>query len=142
MGALSLESEGPGHEFRLYPDARKYEYATLAFGPVYQLDAAIDYLARTGLGNIEDHTVPLAAEMRRGLAELGFKVRTPEKNGSAIVAFIHGKDPEKAQKVFEGRNVRVSFREQGTQIRAGAAVFNHKEDIGRFLEAAEELRTL
>lgn len=142
MGELSLESEGPNHEFRLYPSARKYEYATLAFGPLYQLDAALDYLAKAGLGNIEDHTVPLAREMRRGLVDMGFRVRTPEKNGSATVAFIHGKDPEKAQKVFERREVRVSFREGGTQIRAGAALFNNKEDVGRFLEAAEELRGL
>jgi selenocysteine lyase/cysteine desulfurase len=142
MGALSLESEGQNHEFRLYPGARKYEYSTLAFGPLYQLDAALDYLAKTGLGSIEDHTLPLAREMRQGLVDLGFRLRTPEKNGSAIVAFIHGKDPERAQKVFERREVRVSFREGGTQIRAGAAVFNNKEDIRRFLEAAEELRSL
>jgi selenocysteine lyase/cysteine desulfurase len=140
MGALSLESEGPNHQFRLYPSARKYEYATLAFGPVYQLDAALDYLAKTGLGVIEDHTVPLAHEMRKGLVDLGFQVRTPERNGSAIVAFIHGKDPEMAQKVFGRREVRVSFREGGTQIRAGAAVFNHRDDVDRFLAAAEELR--
>ena len=142
MGALSLESEGPNHEFRLYPSARKFEYATLAFGPLYQLDTALDYLAKAGLGNIEDHAVPLAREMRRGLVDLGFQVRTPDRNGSAIVAFIHGEDPEKAQKVFERREVRVSFREGGTQIRAGAAVFNNKADIERFLEAAEELRGL
>ncbi len=143
MGALSLEWEGPNHEFRLYPSARKYEYATLAFGPLYQLDAALGYLAKVGLGSIEDHTVSLAREMRQGLVDLGFRVRTPEKNASAIVAFIHGKDPERAQEVFERRNVRVSFREGGTQVRAGAALFNNnKEDIGRFLEAAEELRGL
>ncbi len=142
MGALSLESEGSNHEFRLYPDARKYEYATLAFGPLYQLDAALVYLANAGLGNIEDHTVPLAREMRRGLLDMGFRVRTPENNGSAIVAFIHGRDPEKAQKVFERRQVRVSFREGGTQIRAGAALFNNKEDVERLLEASEELRGL
>jgi selenocysteine lyase/cysteine desulfurase len=142
MGELSLESEGPNYEFRLYRSARKYEYATLAFGPVYQLDAALDYLTKAGLENIEAHTVPLAHAMRRGLVDLGFRVRTPEKNDSAIVAFIHGKDPEKAQKVFERRDVRVSFREGGTQIRAGAALFNNNEDVGRFLEAAEELRSL
>jgi selenocysteine lyase/cysteine desulfurase len=140
MGALSLEWEGPNHEFRLYPSARKYEYATLAFGPVYQLDAALDYLARCGLGAIEDHTVPLALEMRRGLADLGFRLRTPERNRSSIVAFVHGRDPETAQKIFERRGVRVSFREKGTEIRAGAALFNNREDVRRFLEAAEELR--
>ncbi len=142
MGALSLEAEGPNHEFRLYPSARKYEYATLAFGPLYQLDAALEYLTKTGLGSIEDHTLPLAREMRRGLVDLGFRVRTPDRNGSAIVAFIHGKDPDKAQMVFERREVRVSFREGGTEIRAGAAVFNNKEDVERFLEAADELRAL
>ncbi len=62
MGALSLESEGPNHEFRLYPSARKYEYATLAFGPLYQLDAALDYLAKTGLGN---HRGPYGAARPR-----------------------------------------------------------------------------
>ena len=50
--------------------------------------------------------------------------------------------PGETPPLLEVRDLRVSFREQGTQIRAGAAVFNHKEDIGRFLEAAEELRTL
>jgi selenocysteine lyase/cysteine desulfurase len=142
MGALSLEWEGPNHEFRLYPSARKYEYATLAFGPLYQLDAALGYLAKTGLGAIEDHTVPLAEAMRKGLADLGFALRTPAKNRSSIVAFAHGKDPAKAQKWFERRNVRVSFREKGTQIRAGAALFNNNKDVEAFLEAAEGLKSL
>ncbi|MGH9322688.1 MAG: aminotransferase class V-fold PLP-dependent enzyme, partial [Vicinamibacteria bacterium] len=140
MGALSLESEGPNHEFHLYPGARKYEYATLAFGPLYQLDAALDYLTKLGLDRIEDHTVPLAREMRRGLVAQGFEVRTPSGNGSAIVAFVHGRDPEKAQQLFAERNVLVSFREGGTQIRAGVALFNNKEDVEKFLEATEALR--
>jgi selenocysteine lyase/cysteine desulfurase len=80
--------------------------------------------------------------MRRGLVELGFQVRTPDRNGSSIVAFVHGKDPKKAQELFERRDVRVSFREGGTQIRAGAALFNNKEDIGRFLETCEELKRI
>jgi selenocysteine lyase/cysteine desulfurase len=142
MGALSLEWEGPDHQFRLYPSARKYEYATLAFGPVYQLDAALGYLAKAGLGAIEDHAIPLAEAMRKGLLDLGFPVGTPAKNRSAIVAFAHGKDPEKAQKLFEGRKLRVSFREKGTQIRAGAALFNNNKDVEGLLEAAEALKSL
>jgi selenocysteine lyase/cysteine desulfurase len=142
MGALSLEWEGPDHQFRLYPSARKYEYATLAFGPVYQLDAALGYLAKAGLGAIEDHAIPLAEAMRKGLLDLGFPVRTPAKNRSAIVVFVHGKDPERAQKLFEGRKLRVSFREKGTQIRAGAALFNNNKDVAGLLEAAEALKSL
>jgi selenocysteine lyase/cysteine desulfurase len=142
LGALSIEEEKPDYQFRLYQDARKFEYATLAFGPLYQLDAAVDYLQGVGLGRIEDHTVALALEMRRGLLELGFRVRTPENNGSSIVAFFHGKDPKAAQHAFERNGVQVSFREGGTQIRAGAALFNNRADVERLLAAAEEVRAL
>lgn len=142
LGALSLEEEGPGHRFRLYDDARKYEYATLAFGPVYQLDAALDYLAKVGLDRIEDHGVSLARDLRGGLLQLGFDVKTPEDNRSSIVAFAHGKDPASAREVFERRGVEVSFREGGTQIRAGVALFNDEEDVKTFLLACEELRGL
>jgi selenocysteine lyase/cysteine desulfurase len=141
-GELSLEKEGPDYEFQLYSSARKYEYATLAFGPMYQLDKACDLLARLGLARIEAHGVELAGELRSGLVERGFPVRTPEGNRSAIVAFAHGKDPEKARAVFERNRVQVSFREEGTQIRAGAAIFNNREDVDRFLECTDELRRL
>jgi selenocysteine lyase/cysteine desulfurase len=142
MGALSLEEEGPNHHFRLYASARKYEYATLAFGPVYQLDASLDYLSRVGLGRIEAHAVPLARGLRRGLLDLGFTVRTPAESGSSIVSFVHGKDPGAARKLFERRNVKVSFREKDTQIRTGVALFNTHEDVDRFLGTAEELAAL
>lgn len=142
LGALSLAEEKPNYEFQLYDSAKKYEYATLAFGPLYQLGAAIDYLGRVGLGRIEAHTVPLARALRRDLVSLGFRVRTPERNGSAIVAFAHGKDPERVREILERRNVRVSLREGGSEIRAGVALFNTREDLDRLLEAAEEIASL
>lgn len=139
LGALSIETSRPGYEFEIYEDGRRFEYATLAFGAVYQLDAALDYLARTGLGPIERHVLPLAATMRGGLVTQGYRVLTPEKNGSSIVAFAHGKDPEVAQALFERENVTVSFREGGHQIRAGVALFNTSEDVERFLSVTERL---
>jgi selenocysteine lyase/cysteine desulfurase len=142
LGELSLEEEGPNYQFRLYSSARKYEYATLAFGPIYQLAAACDFLAGIGVDRIEEHGVGLAAELRKGLVERGFAVRTPEGNRSAIVAFVHGKDPEKAQALFERNRVRVSFREAGTQVRAGVGVFNTRDDVDRFLDTTDELKKL
>lgn len=139
LGALSIETSRPGYEFELYEDGRRFEYATLAFGAVYQLDAALDYLARTGLGRIGSHALPLAATMREGLVEQGYRVLTPEKSGSAIVAFAHGKDPGAAQALFEREKVTVSFREGGQQIRAGVALFNTSEDVERFLSVTERL---
>lgn len=139
LGALSVAEERPDYEFELYSDARKYEYATLAFGPLYQLGAALEYLKRVGLKAIEDHTLPLAKELRRGLVEQGFRVRTPPDSGSAIVAFHHGTDRERAQKLLRDEEIAVSFREEGTQIRVGIALFNTREDVERLLEVTESL---
>ena len=97
---------------------------------------------RAALDRIEDHAVPLAAEMRLGLAEQGFDVITPPGNRSAVVAFRHGVDPDLARQVFERRRVLVSFRGGGSQVRAGVALGIYLEDVERLLEAAEELRSL
>lgn len=139
LGALSVRESLPGYEFRLHETARKYEYATLAFGSVYQLAAGLKYLTNVGLENIEAHTVGLASYLRAGLVDQGFKLRTPKDNASAIVAFYHGADPKKAEALFEKENIKVSFRENGTQIRAGAALFNNKADIDHLLTATKKL---
>ena len=139
LGSLSIQKTLPGYEFRLHETARKYEYATLAFGPLYQLAAGLKYLTDVGLERIEAHTVGLASYMRAGLVDRGFKVRTPEGNASAIVAFHHGADPKAAQSLFEKENIKVSFRENGTEIRAGAALFNTKSDIDHLLATTKNL---
>jgi selenocysteine lyase/cysteine desulfurase len=142
LGALSVSSEKPDYEFELFDTAKKYEYATLAFGPVYQLGAALTYLSGVGLGEIEAHTVGLARELHTELESMGFRMRTPKENGSAIVAFAHGKDPEQVEPVLERRNVRVSLREEGTEIRAGVALFNTRSDVEQLLDAAKEIAEL
>lgn len=142
IGAFSVAEEQPDYRFRLHEGVRRFEYATLAFGPLYQLCAGLDYLSSVGLGRIEAHGVGLAQEMRNGLAETGFRVSTPQGNASSIVGFYHGKDPARAAEVFDRRKVQISFQENGAHIRAGAALFNNREDIGRFLEAAEEIYSL
>ena len=44
-----------------------------------------------------------------------------------------------AQKLFDESNVKVSFRESGTQIRAGVSLFNNVADVERFLEVLDQL---
>jgi selenocysteine lyase/cysteine desulfurase len=142
FGAFSVAESKPGYEYRLHDGARRFEYATLAFLPLYQLGAGLRYLERAGPDCIEAHTVPLAHEMRRGLIEQGFEVLTPEDNGSPIVAFVHGRDQDAARAVFKRHNVFVTFRTGGIHVRAGAALFNNRVDIARFLAATEEVAGL
>ena len=139
VGALQVEEELGNYRYRLYKGARVFEYATLAFDAVYQLGAALDYLTQVGLERIGKHTMALAQQLRSGLVERGFRVLTPPNNDSSIVSFVHGGDPETVRGIMEQNEIQVSFREDGTQIRVGIALFNNAAEIDRLLEVAERL---
>ena len=139
-GALHVEREIGPREFEIYKTTKRFEYATLAFGPVYQLGAGLAYLERVGVDRIETHTVALAQRLQRGLRSLGFEVTTPEGNRSSIVAFRVGKAADQIARHLEDTRTRVSVREKGTQIRVSPALFNTEADIDRFLTVAEGLR--
>lgn len=119
---------------------RKFEYATPAFIEIYQLGAALDYLQAVGVDRIEQHTVALAHRMHKGLTDAGFRVWTPANNRSATISFEHGVAYEKAQKALDDARIQVSFREENTQIRVGAALFNTAEDVDRLLEVMGSVR--
>lgn len=141
IGWRQLESEPEPGEYRFYEDARKYGYATPAFGAIYQMRAALDYVLDVGVARIESHVAPLANYLNSGLRGLGFDVLTPEGNESPIVAFRHGIDPAAATAAFDQARVKISAREAGTQIRAGVGLFNNRSDADRLLDVAESLRT-
>jgi len=139
LGALHVAQHLGDYRYELYDDARKFGYATLAFGAVYQLRAGLDYLLQVGVDKIESHTVPLAHRLRQGWDEQGYSVLTPENNRSSIVTIEHGKEVEAVRAALQEANVRVSLKEDGTQIRAGAALFNNVDEIDRLLEATGAL---
>jgi selenocysteine lyase/cysteine desulfurase len=139
LGALHLAESFPDYRYELYGDARKFGYATLAFGAVFQLRAGLDYLLQVGVDNIERHTVALAHQLRDGWVEQGYSVLTPPGNRSAIVTIEHGKDVERMRNALQSANVKVSLKENGIQIRAGAALFNNAQDIERLLEVTGQL---
>jgi selenocysteine lyase/cysteine desulfurase len=139
LGHLHVEKDLGDYRYQLYGNAKKYEHATLAFGPIYQLDAALDFLESVGVDRIEAHTVALAGMLRKGLVERGFRVLTPEGNRTSIVSFSNTADPERASALFEREKIRVTLREEGTQIRVGIALFNHADEIQHFLDVVERL---
>ena len=140
VGWRQLASETTPGAYGFHEDGRKYGYATPAFGAVYQMRAALDYVLGVGVANIEQHVIPLANTLNAELRGLGYDVLTPVENASQIVAFKHGADPDTASAMFDKAGVKVSFREEGTQIRAGVGLFNNKADVDRLLEVAASLR--
>ncbi|HSF18814.1 MAG TPA: aminotransferase class V-fold PLP-dependent enzyme [Vicinamibacteria bacterium] len=125
----------PHYQFEMHETARKYEYASAAFGTVYQLNAALEYLRSVGLDRIRNHTVALAQELRQGLVGLGFDTWTPAKNDSPIVSFAHGRDPREVRALLDEEGIVVTFREDGESvIRVGVALFNNRADVQKLLK--------
>ncbi|HIF57632.1 MAG TPA: aminotransferase class V-fold PLP-dependent enzyme [Gemmatimonadetes bacterium] len=134
FGSLNIAEELDQHRFRVYDDARKYGYATMGFGSVFQLRAALDYLLRVGVPNIEAHTVGLAQQLNTGLVGQGHDVWTPKDNRSPIVTFRHHRDITLVRSTLEEAGIRISFKAEGEELRAGIALFNNSDDIDRLLD--------
>jgi len=134
FGSLNIAEELGQHRFRVYDDARKYGYATMGFGSVFQLRAALDYLLRVGVPNIEAHTVGLAQRLNTGLVGQGHDVWTPKDNRSPIVTFRHHRDITLVRSTLEEAGIRISFKAEGEELRAGIALFNNSDDINKLLD--------
>ena len=134
FGSLNIAEELGQHRFRVYDDARKYGYATMGFGSVFQLRAAIDYLLRVGVPNIEAHTVGLAQQLNTGLVGQGHDVWTPKDNRSPIVTFRHHRDIALVRSTLEEAGIGISFKAEGDELRAGIALFNNSDDIDKLLD--------
>ncbi len=138
-GHAQVAESLPDYQYRLQKTARKFEYANPAYGPLYQLDAALSFLEEVGLDRIEAHGVALAAELRDGVNKLGFEAWTPPDNASPIVTFPHRQKPEDRARLLEKEAVVVTLREKGTHIRAAMGMFNNQSDINRLLKVLERI---
>jgi selenocysteine lyase/cysteine desulfurase len=140
FGALHVAKELPGQRFELYQTAKRYDYATLPFGEVYQLGAGIAYLERVGVDRIEQHTVGLAKQLRAGLAAQGHRLFTPEGNASSIVTFSFDRDPAEVHAALDAAKIDTTVRDASKQMRVSPALFNTKDDIARILHVTRRLR--
>src|SRR4051812_14523528 len=144
-----VEKSLGGYRYQPFKSARKYEFASLAFGEVYLLGAALEYLHRVGLRRIETHTVALTDRLRAGLVERGFEVFTPPGTRSSILSFYVKASPEAAGNAFEEGRVKISIQrgetdepagpEARTRVRVAVSLFNNAADIERLLAVAGKL---
>ena len=138
FGALHVERELGDHRYAIHRSAKRFDYATPAFGPIYQLGAALEFLGRVGVAPIERHTVALADRLNRGLRDRGARVLTPSGNRSAIVSFAVEPAREAARQ-FTAAGIDVTVRDAGRMVRVSPALYNTEADIDRFLEVAGPL---
>ncbi len=121
--------------------ARKLEYATLSFGDIYELSAALKYLQAIGLDKIEAQSQVLAKRFWAGLAARKIHLATPENTRSPIVSFYIRKPVAEAEKIIAAERVKVSFQAAApfTRVRVSFAFFNNEADVDRMLAVAAKL---
>ena len=132
------------------PSAKKFEYATLAFGDLYELAASLKYLQKIGLDTIEARSQILVPRLRAGLTARKIQIATPDNTRSPIVSFYIRKPSAEAEKILAADRVKVSLQavtppdpsagtETVTRVRVALAFFNNEADVNRLLSAAEKL---
>jgi selenocysteine lyase/cysteine desulfurase len=143
-----VEKRLPDYGYQAYKNARKFEYSSPAYGQMYELAAALAYIKRIGLDKIEAQSMGLAQQLRKGLADRGFRIFTPEGNGSSIVSFYTKKPMNDVQAVIDAEHVKVSLQNEGPEgsdamvrIRVAPAFFNNSAEIKRFLDVSGKLAT-
>ena len=145
-----VEKRLEGYQYQHYRTAKKFEYASLAFGEIYQLAAALKYLEGVGLDRIEIQSLSLVERLRKGLVARGFRILTPPGTRSAIVSFYIREEAAAAEKILEAARVRVSLQNGDrteayggtgpvTRVRVSLSFFNNAADVDRFLEVSEKL---
>jgi selenocysteine lyase/cysteine desulfurase len=140
------------YRYQHFTNGRKFEFASLAFGEVYQLAAALKYLNGIGLSRIEQHTATLVDRLRAGLIDRGFRVFTPTGTRSSILSFYVDQPSDAVTRTLEAAGVRVSVQNGDrtdayggsgaplNRVRVSVSHFNNGEDIQHMLTASERLR--
>jgi selenocysteine lyase/cysteine desulfurase len=138
MGWLSVEDPYAfdNRAYRLLPSARRSEMGCPAFGPIFALGAAIDYLAGLGVEAIRARVLELNAYLTSRLERAGRRVLSPgdpHRSGQTLVAVA---DPPRAAAFLRTRGIAVTEKPQG--LRVSTHFYNTEEDVDRCLAALRE----
>ena len=115
-----------------------FEPGNPAYGALYTLDGALDYVLDRGIDAIEAQTLALSGQLRDELVGLGLPVMTPAPAASraASIAFA-SPHPERLRAALEAERVLVTG-ELG-RVRASVALFNTSDDLARAVRAIRDL---
>jgi selenocysteine lyase/cysteine desulfurase len=138
FGWKHVEKELPDGQFEISHQAKRFEFATLPFGVIAQLGAALSYLEKVGVEKIAAHTLGLSQQLRKEIHAQGKVLFTPIDNDSPVVT-CYLKDPAAAQTAFAAATIDVTVREKEKQVRVSPALFNNDAEVGKFLEVLKKL---
>jgi selenocysteine lyase/cysteine desulfurase len=135
----------PGR-YEMRPDARRFENWERNVAGQLGLGAAVDYALGWGLADIAGRVEPLAAGLRRRLAEIpGVKVRDRGRRPCGIVTFtVEGKSAREIVATLGRRRINCHTSAPGSTlldararglpdlVRASVHYYNTEEEVARF----------
>ncbi len=121
----------------LKQEASRYEYGCPPFPHIFAIGAAINYISKIGLSNVEARIISLTNFAIKELNKSGFKILSPlePKYRSGIVVF-YVKNAQKLTNQLLARKIYVSPR--GGGIRIAPHIYNTEEDISIMIRALKE----
>ncbi|MCP4112312.1 MAG: aminotransferase class V-fold PLP-dependent enzyme [Desulfobacteraceae bacterium] len=136
-------------QFRIRPDARRFENWETNYAGKVGLGTAVDYALSLGLDNIWDRITNLADMLRNRLGDIRHvRLHDLGKQKCGIISFtIDGKSPGEVRSKLSGQkiNVSVSLAESSlldmekrglkSVVRASVHYYNSEEETERFCEA-------
>jgi selenocysteine lyase/cysteine desulfurase len=137
--------------YEMRPDARRFENWERNVAGQLGLGAAVDYALDWGLADIAGRIEPLAAELRRGLAEIpGVSVRDRGRRPCGIVTFtVEGKPARDIVVALHQRRINCHLSGGSTLdararrlpdlVRASVHYYNTEEEVARFAAAVAAL---
>jgi len=148
LGAAHEAARG-GDDFRLMPDARRFDLGNYNFAAAAGVEASLALIDRIGTGSIEAHVTRLAHRLASSLDQLGFHV-AGGGSGAGLAGIVsvgrHGaaghdsSDDPLIRALWEAlkrAGVRASVR-QG-MVRLSFHLYNDDSDVDRVLEVARGL---
>lgn len=125
-------------EFRLKPDALRFEPGSMNVAGIHALGAAIRLLNRVGLQRVHDRIHFLNDLFIQGLQERKMEIGSSlaEKERSGILSFFPKGDPELLHRFLHEQNIVVSVR--NGMIRLSPHFYNNPDDVACFFEALDQ----
>jgi selenocysteine lyase/cysteine desulfurase len=123
-------------QVRLLPSNRRVEMGCPAFGPIFALGAAIDYLAAIGPDKIAERVLYLNELLTFRLERKGLAVLSPGgsyRSGQTLVAV---QDPPRCVAFLREQGILVTEKPEG--IRVSTHFFNSEDDVEAVLQALVE----
>ena len=139
--------------YEMRPDARRFETWERDVAAQLGLGAAVDYALDWGLADIEGRIEPLAAELRRLLADIpGVTVRDRGRRRCGIVTFtVEGKSPRDIVAALRHQHINchssapsltllvAPARRLPALVRASVHCYNTEDEVARFAAAVAAL---